>query len=217
MREKSFLYLAIILENWDITSLRKYESAIKDSIKHGISDAAVNARSQARRCFAAFAPIFPEQASHMLKHFDHRTQKTLRALLKPGDLLLLSSKGKSTKHSKIRRPQRTIQTSNNSSNASSANASPKTSPTAEGQYESTDAHQNSTQRPRSATLYEHISPKFHGIEMGQDDLARRVCIYMFLESQKNLRGNQIQLLDVLSIFILVGYCFCDNKCKVRSH
>ena len=156
VREKCGLYLALMLESWDINALRKHEPIILKFIKRGITDASGQARLQARRCFAAFAPIFPQGAENILKICDQRTAKALRALLGDEELPPPSTgKPKSKVKHKC------------SLSTQSAKSSKSPSPTNRGASAPTSPQAKTGAK---ASSYEHISPKFHGVEMDQDDL-----------------------------------------------
>lgn len=202
VREKSYLYMALVLENWDINALRKHEATIRECIKHGIADAGGKARQQARRCFVAFAPIFPEVADKLLKYCDHRTQKTLRALVAKsnagaGGAAAAGGVSKAKRPAAIKTGKRKTTTSRSSSPSSSAGSSPRgVSPqrAAAGNvpeklgsqalggsslYEVNDAASgsgssggSSSSSPKKSTgyNYESISPRFHGVQVDQNDL-----------------------------------------------
>ena len=190
VREKCYLYMALVLENWDINALRKHESTIRECIKHGIADAGGKARQQARRCFVAFAPIFPEVADKLLKYCDHRTQKTLRTLVAKSNAGA-AGVPKTKRPAAIKTGKR--KSSRSSSPSSSAGSSPRgtTPQRAAGNmpeklgsqvlggsslYEvnegSSGSGSSSSASPKKSTgyNYESISPRFHGVQVDQNDL-----------------------------------------------
>lgn len=169
-----------MLENWDLTAIKKHESSIRECIKRGISDASAQARKQARRSFAAFAPIFPEVAEKLLLYCDHRTQKTLRAIM--------GGKPAASRPAKVKKERRSRPPSISSSPSSSEGSSPHGSPRIGAIHIPSEADEHSKKGSggggasgSTRKKYMSISPKFHGVQIDQDDLVASVGLLVPLK------------------------------------
>ncbi|XP_053531132.1 CLIP-associating protein 2 isoform X10 [Ictalurus punctatus] len=82
VRRRCYVFLDLLLQEWQTHSLEKHTAVLVDSIKKGIRDADSEARVEARKAYWGLRSHFPVEAESLYNSLESSYQKTLQSCLK---------------------------------------------------------------------------------------------------------------------------------------
>ncbi|XP_053468366.1 CLIP-associating protein 2 isoform X11 [Ictalurus furcatus] len=82
VRRRCYVFLDLLLQEWQTHSLEKHTAVLVDSIKKGIRDADSEARVEARKAYWGLRSHFPMEAESLYNSLESSYQKTLQSCLK---------------------------------------------------------------------------------------------------------------------------------------